>query len=80
MMLKVHVGMDMAFIPVPVAVDMQEIIVLEQLLICQDLMRTAGFDYPFLRAEHINRIRDFFHNMQVVGGGNDCLFRSYWPG
>ena len=70
-------GMDMGFISVPVAVDVQEIIILKQLLIGQHLMGTAGSDYPLLWAKHIHRIRDFLQDMQVVGRGNGYL--SFLP-
>ena len=76
-MFQMRMGMDMTFILVPVAVDMQEVILPKQLLICQDLMGTAGFDYFSFRAKHINRIRDFLYNMQVVSGGNDSFSDSF---
>ena len=72
-MFQMCMGMDMAFILVPVAVDVQEVILPKQLLICQHLNGTAGSDYPLLWAEHIHRIRDFFHDMQIVGGGNNSF-------
>lgn len=73
MMIYMQVRVSVYFFFVLVAMYMNEVIHLKQLVILQDFTRASGFYNSFFLAEYINRIGYFLYNMQIMGRCNYCF-------
>ena len=64
--------MDMRLVFMPMAVDVDKIVICEEFPVSQYFKRAALPCYPFVFIKHVNDVGNFLKDMQVMGRGNDC--------